>query len=150
VPGDEAAAVVADDRQVVEAERVDDAAHRGGVVGDADARGAVEPAVARADQVEHVAAQVRGEVGEQAAVRRPRRRPAVHEHHVGALAHAAHGDLAVLDLDPPLRWAAEQLARLGRGQRSGRAHLGSPPGVGGRSVGPRLAEPDPGLNDVGR
>src|SRR6056297_2578857 len=82
VPGDQTTAVVPDHRDVVEVEQVDDAPHGVNVQTDVQRDVAVEPAVPRADQVQHVAGDVRSQIRQQSTEGRAARWPAVYEDHV--------------------------------------------------------------------
>jgi len=107
VARDQTAAVVADDRDLVEFEQVDHAANAEDVLVDGQRRVAVEPARATARKVDHMAGDVVHEVREQRAERRSADRPTVDEQHVGPAAHLAMGDLTRAHVEKAVGRSAE-------------------------------------------
>ena len=117
VTGDQAAAVVADDGDLVEFEEVDHPADGLDVLADRHRGVGIEPAGTRRGQVDQVAGHVIDEMRQQQAERRRADRPAVHEQHVGAGADDTVGGLAGADVEESVGLASEQVGRFGLGHR---------------------------------
>jgi hypothetical protein len=116
VPGDQAAAVVADDGDPVEFEEVDHPTDGLDVLGDRHRGVGVEPAGPGGREVDQVARDVVDEVGQEPSERRRAHRPPVDEQHVGAAADPAVGGLARPDVEEPFGLAPEEVGGLGLGQ----------------------------------
>ncbi len=115
--GDHPATVVADDRDLVELEQVDDAADAADVLVDGERRGGVEPARAGAGKVDHMTGDVVHQIREEGSERRPAHRPAVDEQHVGPAADASMGDLTRTDVEEAVGRSTEQIGGIGRRER---------------------------------
>ncbi len=117
VAGDQPAAVMADDCDLVEFQQVDDAADAADVLVDGERRGGVEPARAGAGEVDQVAGDMVDQVREEGAERRPAHGPTVDEQHVGPAADPAMGDLARTDVEEAVGRSPEQIGGIGRRER---------------------------------
>lgn len=116
VAGDHPAAVVPDDRHLVQFEEVDDAPDALDVLIDRERRVGREPAGASARQIDHMAGDVIDQMRQEPAERGPADGPAVDEQHVGAGSDAAVGDLAGADVEEPVGRGTEQFGGSGRGE----------------------------------
>ena len=121
VPGDHPAAVVPDDSDVVQLEQVQHPPDGRDVLAERQRGVGAESAGATARQVDDVAGDVFGEVGQERPERRPADGPAVNEQHVGSGADRAMGYFAGADVEISVRFATEEVGGCGRGDRGHRA-----------------------------
>jgi hypothetical protein len=130
MPGDHAAAVVADDGDSVEFDEIDHPTDGLDVLGDRHRGVGVEPAGTRRWEVDQVTRDVVDQVRQQRAEGGGTDRPSVHEQDVGTGTDTPVGGIARSDVEESIRTAPEEVGCFGVGQCR---HRGDSPSAAGFS-----------------